>query len=302
MENVLQFRETYDQKPHPYDNEPTVSITPVMIEGVNCYWFTPEDPSPDRIIIFMHGGGFAAGSIKTHGKMVSHFAKELQAKMLFVEYALAPENPFPAGQNDLLTVYRELTNRYPGYQIDLIGDSAGASLIISAVGEMPKVHLPLPDAVVLISPWVSLECDYPSMEGNAPIDQSINKGMLQLFAQAYTGEVPLEVSSPKKAALTQFPPVLIMVGTNEVLLDDSKYFYNDIKRIQDKSRLSIYEDQPHVWTKKDVTKDASRRALAEIAAFIGASPVFVDRSGIVAPEHHTTASPRRRHRTTTAPH
>ncbi len=270
MEDVLQFRESYDQKPHPYDNEPTVSIKQVIIEGVNCYWFTPEDPSPDGIIIYLHGGGFAAGSIRTHGNMVSHFAKELHAETLFIEYALAPENPYPAGLNDLLTVYRELANSYPGSRIDLIGDSAGGSLVISAIGEMLKIHLPLPDAVVLISPWIDLECDNPSMEENAQLDLSINKDMLQIFARAYTGNVPLEVSSPKKALLTQFPPVLIMVGTNEVLLDDCKHFYNDIKGIQGASRLSIYDDQPHVWPKKDIYKEASRRALAEIADFIRA--------------------------------
>ncbi|MES1250077.1 MAG: hypothetical protein ABUL46_05300, partial [Chitinophaga rupis] len=76
-------------------------------------------------------------------------------------------------------------------------------------------------------------------------------------------------SSPKKASFPQFPPVLIMVGTHEILLDDSKYFYNIIKGIQGKSRLSIYDDQPHVWPKKDIHKEASRRALAEIAEFIG---------------------------------
>lgn len=270
MENVLKFRESYDQKPHPYDAAPTVSITQVMIERVNCYWFTPEDPSPDRIIIYLHGGGFAAGSIRTHGNMVSHFAKELHAKILFIEYALAPENPYPAGLNDTLTVYRALAGRYPGHPLNLIGDSAGASMIISAVGEILKQHLPLPDAVVLISPWVSLACDYPSMEENAQIDQTLNKDMLQRFARAYTGTVPLEVSSPEKAPLTQFPPVLVMVGTNEVLLDDSKHFYNDIKNLQEKSRLTIYDDQPHSWLKKDIYKEASRRALSEIAEFIGA--------------------------------
>jgi epsilon-lactone hydrolase len=270
MEDVLQFRESYEQKPQPYDKEPTVSITQVVIEGVNCYWLTPEDPSPDRIIIYLHGGGFAAGSFRTHGRMVSHFAKELHAEILFIDYALAPEYPYPAGLNDIVTVYRELANRYPEYRLDLIGDSAGASLIISAIGEVLKLSLPLPDAAVLISPWVSLECDNPSMEENAQVDHTLNKGMLQLFARAYTGSVPLEVSSPKKASLTQFPPVLIMVGTNEVLLDDSRYFYDDIKGIQDKSRLSIYDDQPHSWLKKDIYKEASRRALAEIADFIGA--------------------------------
>jgi acetyl esterase/lipase len=202
--------------------------------------------------------------------MVSHFAKELHAGVLFIDYALAPENPYPAGLNDILAVYREIANRYPGYKLDLIGDSAGGSLVISAIGEMLKIHLPLPDAVVLISPWIDLECDTLSIEENAQLDCILNKDMLQLFAQAYTGDVALEVSSPKKASLTQFPPVLIMVGSNEILLGDSKYFYDEIKGIQSKSRLTIYDDQQHLWPKKDINKEASRRALAEIADFIRA--------------------------------
>jgi len=135
---------------------------------------------------------------------------------------------------------------------------------------MLKIHLRLPDAVVLISPWVSLECDTLAIEENAQLDRILTKDMLQLFAQAYTGDVPLEVSSPKKASLPQFPPVLIMVGSNEILLGDSKYFYDEIKAIQSKSRLTIYDDQQHLWPKKDINKEASQRALAEIADFIRA--------------------------------
>jgi epsilon-lactone hydrolase len=140
MEHVLQFWESYEQKPQPYAGESTVSTTQVKIAGVNCYWFTPEDPSPDRIIIYLHGGGFAAGSVRTHGNVVSYFAKELHAEMLFIEYALAPENPYPAGLNDIVTVYLEVASRYPGYRINLIGDSAGASMIISAIGEILKLQ------------------------------------------------------------------------------------------------------------------------------------------------------------------
>jgi monoterpene epsilon-lactone hydrolase len=268
--NILQRRSDYEQKPHPYDYAPTVAITQETIEGVSCYWFTPEDPSPERIIIFLHGGGFAMGSVRTHGKMVSHFAKHLKAKILFIEYALAPEYPFPAGRNDVIAVYRQLITRNTKHRINLIGDSAGASLIVSAIGEIQKTPLPLPDAVVLISPWIDFACDYPSMEGNASLDNSIDKDALQGFARAYTGNAPLALSSPKNAPRTQFPPVLIMVGTHEILLDDSRHFYTEIAAIQARSRLSIYEDQPHVWPKKDIHKDAARRALAEIAEFLRA--------------------------------
>jgi monoterpene epsilon-lactone hydrolase len=270
IKDILQRRETYEQKPHPYDYEPTVSITQEIIEGRNCYWFTPEDPAPREMTIFLHGGGFAMGSVRTHGRMVSHFARQLGTKILFVDYALAPEHPFPTAINDLIAVYRKTADLHHGYRISHIGDSAGASLIVSGIGEMIKMQLPLPHAVVLISPWIDFECNYPSYGEKGPLDISLDRDTLQLFARAYTGDTPISVSSPNRASLTQFPPVLIMVGTNEILLDDSKFFFNDIKAIQSRSRLSIYDDQPHVWPKKDIHKDAARRALAEIACFIRA--------------------------------
>jgi acetyl esterase/lipase len=268
MQEVLRRRESYDRKTMPYDQEPTVGLSGVEIEGVKGYWLTPEDPSPGKLVIYLHGGGFAMGSFGTHGRMVSHFAKRLQVRILFIEYALAPEHPFPAGLNDVMKVYREMVSRYPEYQIDLIGDSAGGSLIVSAVGEMLKTGIRLPHAAVLISPWVRLECDHPSIDENAPLDVSLDRETLELFARAYTGGAPPGDSSPDKANLTEFPPVLIMVGTNEILLDDSRYFYDRVKRIQGRARLSIYEDEPHVWVKKDILKEASRRALTEIAEFL----------------------------------
>jgi len=270
MEEIVQRRIRYEQKPHPYDYEPTITITEAAIEGRSCYWFSPKEPTPGEITIFLHGGGFAMGSVRTHGKMVSHFAKQLQTEILFVDYALAPEHPFPAAIDDLIAVYRKTAGLHPGYRINLIGDSAGASLIVSAIGEMNKMQLPLPHAAVLISPWIDFECNHPSYEENAPLDISLDKQMLQLFARAYSGDTPLWLSSPANASLTRFPPVLIMVGTNEILLDDSRNFYKDIKVIQSRSRLSIYDDQPHVWPKKDIHKEAARRALAEIAEFIRA--------------------------------
>jgi acetyl esterase/lipase len=272
MEDLLQLRESYDRKILPYDNEPTVSITQETVEGISCYWFTPQDPAPDRVIIFLHGGGFAMGSVKSHGKMTTHFAKNLQATILFIEYALAPEHPFPAGLDDIIAVYRAIVNRYPGYQLTLIGDSAGGSLIVSAIGEMLKMDLSLPRAVVLISPLLSFTCDNPSYEENALLDVSLTRDMLRMFVRAYTGDVPIEVSSPKNATLTRFPPVLIMVGSHEILLDDSRHFYTRIKEIQPRSRLSIYEGQPHVWPKKDILKEASRQAVAEILEFIASAP------------------------------
>lgn len=268
MDTIFESRKAFDQRHFPYDFEPTVSITPEVIAGIRCYWFTPQAALPGKLIIYAHGGGFAMGSFQSHGKMMSHFANTLAITTLFVEYALAPEHPYPAGMDDLLAVYEAICQRYPGHQLDLVGDSAGASLIVSAVGAMLSKEMALPHAVVLISPWISFACNHPSITENAAIDISINKEMLDMFSQAYTGDLPFEISSPDSVKFEAFPPVLIMVGTNEILLDDSRYFYSYIKEVQPRAQLSIYEDQPHVWVKKDILQPASRKALAEIAAFI----------------------------------
>ncbi|TDX02128.1 alpha/beta hydrolase fold domain-containing protein [Dinghuibacter silviterrae] len=262
MEDIQQRREDFDRKPRPYDYEPTVSIAPATINGVSCYWFTPEDPDQGKTIIYLHGGGFAMGSIRSHDKFVSHLAKKLQARTLFIEYALAPEKPWPAGIQDILSVYGEVDLPY------LIGDSAGASLIVQVIGELLKRDLPLPKAAVLISPWIRLACDYPSYEANAAIDPVLTRDLLQMLARAYAGDGTLDLASPENVRPARFPPVLIMAGSNEILLDDSRHFYEYIKDIQPVSRLTIYEDQVHVWLRKDVYSTAGRRAFEEIAGFI----------------------------------
>jgi acetyl esterase/lipase len=268
MEEIRKSREAYSQKVLPYDFAPQVTITREFMAGVDCYWLVPDQPLPDGIVVYLHGGGFTMGSFATHGKLASHLAVELRTRVVFIEYALAPESPFPAGLNDVLAVYRELKARHPRYRICLEGDSAGGGLAVSAVAEMINQGLPLPEAVILVSPWIDLAGGNPSYEQNEDRDLSVTKGMIQMFAGAYTGKIPLKVSSPRTARLTQFPPVRSMVGTEEILLDDSKDFHMRIKEVQTDSRLSVYDGQQHVWLKKDVHSEASRRAFAEMAEFI----------------------------------
>ena len=270
MENIQQRREGFDQKPLPYSHEQSVSMESVTINEVNCCWFTPDDPDPRRIILYLHGGGFALGSVRSHGRMISHFAHRLRSRVLFIDYGLAPERPFPAGIKDVVRVYRGLITLYSGSEIVFIGDSAGGGLIVSVVGEMLKKSIPLPLAAVLISPWISLARNKTPDEENGVIDSLLTDDTLRMFARIYTGDSPLEVSSPENVRLRDFPPVLVMVGTNDTLLDDSRHFYDKIKSIQPKSRLSIYDDQPHVWPRKDVHSEASQRALAEIEGFLRA--------------------------------
>lgn len=152
--------------------------------------------------------------------------------------------------------------------VNFIGDSAGGGLLISAIGEMLKQYTVLPQAIVLISPWINLACSNASYEENKKKGPILSKGELKKFAGIYSGDSPVERSNPENSRLSTFPPLLILTGTNEVLIDDSKHFYSKIKKMQSNSILTIYENQNHVWLLSDIHTAASQKALNEICDFL----------------------------------
>lgn len=268
MEDIAARRERFNQLGSIYPKQASVKTEHVIINGVSCYWLTPENPATNKIVIHLHGGAFAMGSIQSHGAMLSHFAHKLQTKILFVDYSLAPELPYPNALNDIMNVYTALLAQYPGYRIDFIGDSAGGGLIVSAIGEMIKRSIQLPNAAVFISAWISLRCDNPSYEDNSAKDPILTHEYLNSSAKDYIGSMPIEKAGPENVELSAFPPVLIMAGTNEILLDDSVNFYNSIKAIQPAAKLSVYENQVHVWMLTGMPSEASQQALTEINEFL----------------------------------
>ncbi|GAA3978504.1 alpha/beta hydrolase [Mucilaginibacter dorajii] len=268
MEDIKKRRESFEQLGKIYPKDASIKIEPVSINGLSCYWFTPNNAIANNIIIYLHGGVFAVGSIRSHEALVSHITGKLKTKVLFVEYALAPEHPFPAAPKDVFNVYKALLTIYPGHAISLIGDSAGGGLIVSLVGDLLKRQMKLPQAVVMISPWISLSCDNPSHEENRTKDPILTREYVKNSAKDYIGDTPLAIASPENVQLNAFPPVLIVVGTNEILLDDSCNFYEQVKLLQQKAVLSIYENQNHVWPLANVHSEASQKVLAEMGEFL----------------------------------
>jgi acetyl esterase/lipase len=278
MNEIQNRRNFFNSLGQNYPKNTTVEVQHVLINGVSCYWFIPEKETSNKIIMHLHGGAFVVGSIQSHESMISHFSAQLQIRILFVEYALAPEHPYPNAINDIMDVYERLISDYPNREIIFMGDSAGAGLTVSAIGKMMEQEIQLPQGVVMISPWINITCDNPSQEDNRAIDPILSREYLLGSAQLYTGDTPFAASSPEYIEFDQFPPTLIMVGTNEVLLDDSKNFYNSIKGKQPNTALSIYENQLHVWPLANVHSEASQNAISEVGEFLNklqqASPVY----------------------------
>lgn len=264
-------RRNFEKLGEQYKLADNVLIENVIIEDINCYWFKNKgDCNTDELLLYLHGGCFVLGSIQSHQAMVSHISKNLMLPVLFVEYSLAPEKPFPAAITDITKVYHHLLSRYPGINIILMGDSAGAGLAISLLSKINKLNIHAPKYLIMLSPWIDLTCNNQSLIANADIDPILTKQQLQKFVSLYVNDKPVSVANPIETMYGAVPPTLIIVGSNEILLDDSKLICKKISEQQTKVKLSIYDNQNHVWILEDINTEASKKAIKEIEEFIAA--------------------------------
>jgi len=250
-----------------YPPESSVNLTETNIAGVKTYWFNENLNSEKRIVIHLHGGMFALGSINSYRAMISHLSKSLELPVLYIEYSLAPENPYPAAINEIVKVYRELVQKYPGYKFSITGDSAGGALAIELVYKSIEAKLPMPSSLALISPWVDLKTRNQSYATKQAVDPILSRKTLHDHAVLYNPK-NIKEADPSELNFRTFPPIMILVGSDEVLLDDSKNFYAYIKPIQKQARLKEFEGQKHVWLVSDISSRASIEAMKDISEFI----------------------------------
>ena len=267
MQKINGFRSFYETLGKTYPAESTVSVDETNIAGVKTYWLNQSLLAQKQIIVYLHGGVYTYGNINAYRAMLTNLSRSLNSSILYVEYSLSPEHPFPTANNEILKVYRELTKKYPGYKISIMGDSAGGGLAISLVSDVQKEKLPAPASLALISPWVDLKCVNNSYATKQAVDPILNKGFLYSHALMYSSN-KIKEADPSELKFKNFPPVLLLVGTDEVLNDDSKNFYAYIKPIQAKATLKEFEGQKHVWLFSHIDSKASIEAIKDIKEFI----------------------------------
>jgi epsilon-lactone hydrolase len=271
MESILNTvnkdRMVFDGLGHIYPADGSVKISAEAIEGVSCHWFVPERFDKNKIVIYLHGGMFVLGSIEGYKAMISHFTSAFSARILFVDYALAPEKPFPNAANEILKVYRELIRIYPDAKITVMGDSAGGGLSATLIKMASEEKLPMPSSVILISPWVYLRGNTESYETRKKLDPILTKEKLMEYAGYYAGTHWNE-ADPGQFTFKSFPPLLILVGSNEILHDDSKLFFEKIKPLQPDIQMKEYENQIHGWPLIDIHSAAAKGAMTDMEMFI----------------------------------
>jgi monoterpene epsilon-lactone hydrolase len=264
---VNKDRAVFDGLGHIYPADASVEISAESIEGVSCHWFVPDRYDKNKIVIYLHGGMFVLGSIDGYKAMISHFASAFSTRILFVDYALAPEKPFPNAVNGILKVYQDIMHRYPDAKITVMGDSAGGGLSATLIKMASEKNLPMPSGAVLISPWVYLRGNTESYETRKKLDPILTKEKLMEYA-GYYAATHWDEADPGQFTFNSFPPLLILVGSNEILFDDSKLFYEKIKRLQPDTHMKEFENQVHGWPLIDIHSDAAKDAMASIEKFI----------------------------------
>lgn len=225
-------------------------ITAAELGGVPGEWVEMPGAEAQRAVLYLHGGGYVLGSPQTHHALTTKLAQSAGARLFSLDYRLAPEHPFPAAVEDAAAAYRALLDAgFDGSQIAVSGDSAGGGLTVALLLKLRDEGTPLPAAAAPISPWVDLTGDaetLTTLAGRDPIVQ--REGLLRLAGWYLNGADPrTPLASPLFANLSGLPPLLIQVGSDETLLDDSRNLQKNAEAAGVQSKLEVWDDMIHVW-------------------------------------------------------
>lgn len=222
-------------------------------------------------ILYLHGGGYVVGSSKSHMKLAAQIGQAAQAQVWLAEYRLAPEHPSPAAIEDSIAVYKALLAQgQDPKKLVIAGDSAGGGLSLSTVIALRNAGLPLPAALVLLSPWVDLSLSGSTLKTHAAQDAMLSEDWLVWCAKNYCGPKSATdpTCSPLYADLTGLPPVLIHVGTEEVLLDDAKRLAEQAEKCGIPTTFKIYDKVGHVFQFHAGILKESNDSIKRIGQFI----------------------------------
>jgi epsilon-lactone hydrolase len=246
-------------------------VEPVMAGPVPAEWIVPPSVETDAVLLYLHGGGYAAGSFVTHRPVAEKLAQLTRARALLPAYRLAPEHRFPAAVEDAMAVYRWLIQEYgadPG-RVVVAGDSAGGGLTIALAVSARDAGLPLPAALACISPWTDLACTGESMRTKAGVDPCFTPEGLHLQAGEYLGDAdPMHpLASPLYANLCGLPPCVVQVGEDELLLDDARRLVERARAAGVDATLEVWPGLWHIFATQG-TFPESRVAMQRLGCFL----------------------------------
>ncbi|MFW5663451.1 MAG: alpha/beta hydrolase [bacterium] len=247
-----------------------IQIRKSVLKGTNLEYLIPEKASEDKIVLYLHGGGYVSGSCSDHRGFVAKFAQQTGVTHLLFEYRLAPEHPYPAAVDDSLMVYKHLLAE--GYSADNIvfaGESAGGGLTLALLLALKKHGIPFPKAAVAISPWTDLTCSADSYTTKNRVSPAPLNSW-NVFSSYYVGKdsATNPLISPLFGNLEGLPPVFINSGVDDELFDDGLKFYQKAKAAGVDVQFRAGEGMLHCYPLMAPMFPEATEAMHEIAEFV----------------------------------
>jgi epsilon-lactone hydrolase len=268
---IEEQRRSFDEYFHAVPIADGCVVHAISSPGPAGETIVPRGAAPSRALLYFHGGGFFFGSLQSHRHLVSRLAVAAGVTAVSIDYRLAPEHPFPAALDDAMDAYRWLlTQGFLPTGIVLAGDSAGGNLAAATVLRIRDEGLPKPAGLYLISPWLDLTLSGDSYEVRASHDPILTQETMREVVQLYLGLIDGQYPyvSPAYGDLSGFPPLMIQVGADEVLLSESLAFARKAALHGVGVRLHVWPEMIHAWPLFHAVLPQGTRAIAEAGLWI----------------------------------
>ena len=271
--DVAQARARFEKTAVFLGGAPDAKCEKVDAGGVPAEWVMAPGCDTGRAVLYLHGGGYAIGSLNTHRRLAYDISAASAAKVLLIDYRLAPEHPFPAAVDDAAAAWRWLLQQgFAANRLAIAGDSAGGGLTIAALVNQRDQKLGLPACAVAISPWVDLEGLGNSITTRSAQDPMVQKDGLLWMAKMYLNgkDARTPLAAPLHADLKGLPPTLVQVGTAETLFDDATRIAEKLHAAGGEVKLAIWPNMLHVFPLFAPILSEGRDGCIEIGNFIRA--------------------------------
>tara|TARA_R110002110_G_scaffold4877_4_gene24663 strand:+ start:4929 stop:5828 length:900 start_codon:yes stop_codon:yes gene_type:complete len=247
-----------------------ISVEELGLGGIAAEKLFTADSRSDAAFLYIHGGGFVAGSPRTHRPLTWRLARDIGVPVYAIDYRLAPEHPFPAGLDDCVIAYRALLDKgIPAKSILVGGDSAGGNLTLTLALRLKAEGLPLPAALICLSAATDMTASGASHISNAEADSLFVPAMMESLMPVYYpgGNDKDPLVSPLFGDVSGFPPTLLQVGEREMLRDDSVRMSEALKAAGTETVLEVWPKVWHVWQLNADMLPEAREAITHIVRF-----------------------------------
>jgi acetyl esterase/lipase len=261
------LREAVSALPLPAD----VTVTAAALGDVQTAEITVDGIEPRHVVLYFHGGVYVIGDAFLAADLASQVGRRTQAKVISVDYRLAPEHPYPAAVDDALAAYEALLRSdIAPSDIAFAGESAGGGLAVATLVNARDHGLPLPAGAFVMSPYADLTLAGATMETRREVDPLFSRELLQARVADYTAgqDAALGLISPVFADLSGLPPLIIQAGTHEVLLDDALRLAQQAAAADVEVTLDITPRVPHVFQAYHPMLDEAAAALDRAGQFL----------------------------------